>query len=398
VTPRLPGRETLARLLRALIADEMEVQGRRAPGASVEANWGDGSRIDEDGLGFDSLGRLDLAARVNSYFHLHEVGIEDYLLIAPDLGGWLDIIEKSLAIRFERITFRTSGSTGTPKPVTHAVALLDEEVSEISALLDGAKRIIGLVPAHHIYGFLFTIRLPEALGIPFLDARAIAPGRLAGLLAAGDAIVATPHLYGYLLRSGLRFPDGVRGISSTGPLPAETRAALAGAGLSDITEIYGSSETAGIGHRRSGGAPFALFHHWRRDDHDHLMREGLDAPVMLPDEAEWLSPTELRPVARRDGGVKIGGINVFPTRIAETLREHPLVRTCALRPVDPDGDASRRRLSAFIVLSDETVDEAAAQSELLRFCAQHLRAVERPVSLTFGRDLPRNAIGKLAAW
>jgi long-chain acyl-CoA synthetase len=393
-----PSRSALKRLLVSLIADEIEILRRRAVDPATQLSWMDETRIDEEGLGFDSLGRLDLAARLNSFFHLHEVGIEDYLLLAPTLGGWLDIVEKSLGLRFEHISFKTSGSTGAPKAVTHKTALLDEEVAALATLLEGTQRVVTLVPAHHIYGFLFTIRLPEALDVPVIDARILPPGRLARALEPGDLVIATPHLYGYLLRAGMRFAEGVMGVSSTAPLPSSLRAELAQAGLASLHEIYGSSETAGLGHRAASDAPFALFPHWRKIDADRVMRAGLDAPVTIPDRVDWAGTAAIRPIGRRDGAVKIGGINVFPAQIAEALKAHPLVKDCAVRALDPDGDETRRRLSAFVVPEGGAGEEADLLAALLRFCAQTMKAAERPADIRFGAELPRNAMGKLAGW
>jgi 4-coumarate--CoA ligase (photoactive yellow protein activation family) len=389
------GETDIARLTIALIADEIELQSKKTVGPEIWSAWTSETRIDEDGIGLDSLARLDLAGRFNSYFHLHEVGIEDYLLLEKTIGGWARIVAKALSIASERITFQTSGSTGVAKQCTHAFADLNAETREHARLLAGTKRILSLVPPHHIYGFLFSVRLPAALNIPVIDARALPPGRLLGDLMEGDLLVATPFLFRYLERSCPAFPAGIQAVTSTAPMPPDLREALAAKGLTALMEIYGSSETAGIGWRTSSHEGFTLFKAWRRHGDDLARNERT---FETPDQVVWVDQRTLKPVGRRDGAVQVGGINVFPQQIAETLKELPFVAECVVRLQANDNDKARSRLAAFVVLADATLDTEAARIAILKHCAEKLRAAERPVSLDFGQALPVNAMGKLAAW
>lgn len=388
----------LFRVVASLLADEIARLRGKPPAAHATALWTVDTTLEDD-LGLDSLARLDVAARVNQFFHLHEVGIEDYLLMEPTIGGWVGIVDKSLAHSFERITFQTSGSTGAPKPCTHQLAHLSAEVDALAELFAGVTQVVAFVPSHHIYGFLFTVLLPARLKVPVLDARALSAGALRASAADAALWVATPHLWTYLATSLPVFPHGVRGVTSTAPMPADLARRLAAQGLVELTEVYGSSETAGIGWRREPGGFFHLFPQWTRaPTGDALLRAGDTEPTPLMDAVEWQGARALRPTGRRDGAVQIGGVNVFPERIAATLAEHEGVAACHVRAFAASGDHARLRLKAFVVPALGYLDTAALEQALTAWAQARLAPLERPVSFTFGPEPPRNTMGKLTDW
>ena len=115
--------------------------------------WSDATRIDQD-LGADSLELMNLATSLSTAIHLHESGIEDYLLARRSFGQWVDVAAAGLERFCGALTFSTSGSTGTAKPCTHALDSLQQEVAVLAGLFAGRRRIVVAVPAHHIYGFV----------------------------------------------------------------------------------------------------------------------------------------------------------------------------------------------------------------------------------------------------
>lgn len=394
-------RDALFRLLVSLIAEHLGRARKRAVDPAEWTRWDLKTTIDEDGIGVDSLGRLDLIARVNEFFHMYEVGSEDYLVVRRTLGDWVEIVEATLERKFKSLTFQTSGSTGEPKKVRHSVARLVEEIEAFGAVFERPTRIIACPPAHHVYGFLFTILAPRLWGAEVLDARAAAPSVLRRA-TSGDLVVATPFHWDLLMRGlgGARAPAGVRGVVSGAPTPPELWRAIETAGVERLVEIYGSTETAGVGWRDAADAPFRLLPIWRRlsaaeDPNDLLVRtrppEDL-APT--PDQLSWRSEDEFRPVGRRDGAVQIGGVNVFPAKVRARIEELDVVAECAVRKTDDHADA---RLKAFVVLADP-LTEALATEALEAHCRARLAAAERPIAFTFGAALPRNEMGKLRDW
>jgi 4-coumarate--CoA ligase (photoactive yellow protein activation family) len=383
----------LMRVIAGIVADEIARETKRSPPVGEVVGWNAATRLDEDGLGLDSLMLLQAAQRVADLFCMREVGYEDYLLVSRRLGDWTELVAKSLAVKCETIVFRTSGSTGEPRNCAQPYAQLVEEAAILAGLSGGPKRIVGCVAPQHIYGFLHTILSAAALGLESVDLRATPPAARLGRLRAGDLVVATPHLWGLMAEAGERFPEGVLGMTSTAPMPAALADRLAEMGLSRLVEIYGSSETSGIGWRADHGAPYELLPWWRREGGGIARADG--PVVALPDVVEWLDARRLRPLRREDGAVQVGGVNVYPARVADTIRRWPGVADCLVRRA---GSGAASRLEAFVVLPELDADEAALVRELTSFCARELAAPERPARIAIGRGLPVDAMGKLTAW
>jgi long-chain acyl-CoA synthetase len=383
------------RVIKALLAEELSSARAKTVTVSEQLSWTPELSMQEH-IGLDSLGRLDFAARLNQFFHMHHVGIEDYLLIQRSLGEWDGIVAKSLDKFFGAITFQSSGSTGDPKRHVHDVANLHLEVRELAAAIGPAKRVIAMVPPHHIFGFLFTVMLPDALGIDVVDARGFGPSWLAREGRAGDLVVATPHQWRAIATAMPAFVQGITGVVSTAPMPDALSDQLATMGLTRLTQIYGSSETAGIGSRHSHLQPFALFPHWMRTaDGSGIMRHGLPAQTLaLPDHVDWRDDRHLLPAGRLDGAIQIGGKNVSPEDVRQTILRHPDVADCAVRGFALDGDNARTRLKAFIVPRAD----CALDCVLPSWATSNVPELLRPSAWSFGPTLPRNDMGKLTDW
>ncbi len=350
------------------------------------------------GLDLDSIDLLAAAGRVNECFHLHESGIEDHLLGAAMIGAWTDIVLRGLEVYDDRVSFLTSGSTGTPKVVTHEAELLDQEADELARRFAGRMRVVSLVPANHLFGYIFTVLLPAKLGVGVLDARQMGAGALSRELRATDLIVSIPAMWEYLLTSVRTFP-GCAGVSSTSPLKPALHAGLLASGLCSIMEVYGSTETGGIGVRLAPGDAYTLHPFWERAGDDAIVRVRADgrreAPTELMDHVSWEGERALRVLSRRDRAVKVAGINVFPSRVEEILRQHQRVREVRVRLMRAEeGD----RLKAFVVPSDEVTDRESLRSAIDEYAATMLSSHERPRAWTIGDALPTNAMGKSADW
>lgn len=364
--------------------------------------WHAGLQLQQD-LGADSLELMQLSSALAMALSPQDGGALQQLHALPTVGQWAAAARDSLRRQSGKFGFATSGSTGRARYCYHDAPLLWQEVAALARLLPGRRRILCAVPAHHVYGFLFSILLPRALGlsgVPVVDLRASAPAALAGQLRSGDLVVAHPLYWSGVSDSGAALPGNVLGVSSGAPCPARVAQALRALGLATLMEVYGSSETAGVGWRTQEDAPYRCFPWWRAatDAAGGLLRTLPDGALRhypAQDRLEWLGDDSFRPMGRVDHAVQVGGVNVFPAHVASVLTRHPGVRAACVRLMRPDEGT---RLKAFVVPADASADRPALAALLDAWSREVLSAAERPVSLTLGESLPVGSNGKPRDW
>ena len=267
-------RRTLSRVL----ADQLYAELRRlrlgSPGGPASWNWTDATRLDEFGpAAIDSLDLLSLSAATAEL--LPDAGLGPMLMQARCFGAWCDAVFGSVRHPPRQVTFRSSGSTGMPRRTTHALVGLEDEAIALASLIGNSRRrVLSAVPAHHAYGFIHSVLLPRHLGgLPVIELRGHAPAELAMLLQPGDLVLGHPAFWEAVLRglAGTLSVDVV-GVTSSAPCPAETAVGLRQAGLARLLQIYGASETGGIGWRDDPAQPYTLLAGGRRGG-DGLLRE-----------------------------------------------------------------------------------------------------------------------------
>lgn len=370
---------TLLPVVASAIADEWAALRDETPGPDPFA-WDGDTRIGGEDLPADSLALVRLATRIGQMFHLEEAGAGDNLLRFRTLGDWAEMAATGVA-EVGKITFLTSGTTGDPKPRTHHLEWLEQEAAFLAGYFrrtaPGRRRVYALAPPHHIYGFLFGVLLPRALDLPVLPAGHPAqwqPGRL----EPGDLVVGFPAVWQHLAERVPTLPGNLHGVTSTAPCPPELHRRLLEQGLAGLTEVFGSSETAGVGLRENPEAPFELMPHWIPGEPGELVRRtpegGAAAVAFDTDHIQWQTPRRFYPQGRADGVVQVGGLNVDPVAVARRLEEHPAVAAAEVAR-DPGLD----RLVAWITpLSDDTEDSTALRDDLEQW-ATSLSPPERPI-------------------
>lgn len=299
-----------------------------------------------------------------------------------------------------RLVFHTSGSTGSPRPYVHEYDSLVEEVLVMAPAPPNCGRVVSVMPAHHIFGFVFSLVLPKVLGRPAVFFPPMVTADLLGSLRPDDLLVAFPLFWEHLLEAAPRLPEGLRGMSATAPLSDAVWEGLLRKGLAGLTEVYGATEVSALARRRRPHDPFSLLAYWGKEAGPDGRCAGffrcppsgglLRHPLL--DKLDWLGEREFVPAGRTDGVVQVAGVNVSPAEVERRLRAVPGVRDCRVRLMRPDEGA---RLKAFVVPED---DARFTARELRRILRGDLPAAAVPRVFTFGPSLPRTATGKATDW
>ena len=397
--------ERLGDFLMDLIMAEISAIRRGLP-LPLSASKNISIAIGEGGLGLDSLEIMAISTSLYRTLHINDSKIEDNFFNKLTVADWQAIVVKSLNVFSRFISFKTSGSTGLNRYHSHCIYQLEKEAALLGQQFKGRKRILRVVPSHHIYGFIFTVLLPRYLGvgIQVMDIRGISLNALKSTISPGDLIIAYPEFWQSLDESAINFPVDVIGINSSGPCPSGVGTNLIAKGISHFFEIFGSTETAGIGWRKNPHSDYTLFPFWEKMEFDNeisrLDLEGKQVTYKLQDILRWSSSTEFTVEGRVDNIVQIGGINVSLDTVSNKLKLHPMIKEVAVRMMRPEEGT---RLKAYIVLKNINDQETDSNQEvilrdILRFIDNHLETAERPKSITIGTNIPKNKMGKHCDW
>lgn len=265
--------------------------------------------------GLSSMQIVELSAYVNSFFNFLDVEQAPNLLIDTQIDNW---VNKILAVRKERdayITFQSSGTSGISKSVTHSIESINTEVAYLKTIINKPSRVLSYVPSNHIYGFLFTIVLPQSWNIPVVKA-----SQLDSLqFQKDDLIVATPFNWQFIYSSLNNIKMELSGISSGAPLNDGLYKELENKGIA-ITEIYGSTETAGIGFRHNSFKAFELYPYWAfSESRKSIVRKYDFQEFQLLDQINLLPTYHFTIGSRIDEMIQIGGVNISLKNIQEKL-------------------------------------------------------------------------------
>ena len=354
------------------------------------------------GMALDSLARMQLATAAAVWCNAYDAGFEDIFLAKRNARDWAEAMRRARSAGASDFTFSTSGSTGKRQHIRHAQEFLMDEaqswaqVFQTSAL--PVSRIVTLVPCHHIYGFIWGVLVPKALGVPVLDASHEALPEL----LAGDLLVAVPDQWQWLAGSARAGPVPVQGVTSTAPMPGPLHQRLvvaqtaAPAFLARLLQIYGSTQTGGIAWRDRPDKPYILAPNCRRSAGggiELLLPGGSLVPLALQDELQWTGANEFELLRRTDCCVQVGGHNVSTAWVKEQLLEHFAVQDASVRL---DTDAPLSRLKAFVVL--RVPGDQSQQASLEAWVLHHLPWYANFSSIRYGAQIPRNALGKHSDW
>lgn len=421
---------TVLRLIKDLTLDEWRAQ--RPNSMHTLADLSDPSALLSQQLQADSLELFQIATRVAVFFELHQTGVETSLLGEPRLQTWLEIIKSARANYDLTLRFSTSGSTGQPKYITHRLDHLMTEVQFWSRLLPQPATILSVVPSHHLYGFIFSVLLPAAWQAhhgnanpanaqsqtetetqterepALIDFRQHPPTLLQQYDHAPTLLIGYPEYWRALIKFNIHLPETLCAISSTAPCPRDVANGLKQLGLSRLIQIYGSSETGAIGWRDDPDAGYQLLPYWQpqcsatttaspEDKPTYLIQTAIDDETHYPiqDQLHWANENTFVVGPRIDKAVQVGGINVFPEHIAKMLEQLEGIDAVSVRLIRAE---EGEHLKAFVATNAAEAEYKALKARIDQFCEQHLKPVERPKAITFGRKLPKSGLGKIIDW
>jgi 4-coumarate--CoA ligase len=171
-----------------------------------------------DGLALDSLACMQLATAAAVWCNAQDTGFEDLFIAKRSAQGWAEAMQRARSAGAKGFTFSTSGSTGKRQHIRHAYDTLIGEAYSWAQVLRAftvpVRRIVTLVPCHHIYGFIWGVMVPKALDVPVVDASHEALPEL----LAGDLVVGVPDQWQWLAGSARAGAVPVQGVTSTAPM------------------------------------------------------------------------------------------------------------------------------------------------------------------------------------
>lgn len=293
----------------------------------------------------------------------------------------------------------TSGSSGRPKsnPKTWGsfAASTGFNASLVERLAGAGANLVATVPPQHMYGMETTVLLPLLGAFAVHVGRPFFPLDIARALAAAEAprvLVSTPVHLRALLDSGVELPPLALVLSATAPLPAELARGLETAYRTCVLELFGSTETCVIGHRRT-----AFDATWRRfpgvefepsEDGTRVGAPWFVQPTLLQDVIDPL-PGGFHLRGRSGDLLEIAGKRASLADLTRRLLAIPGVDDGVIFPADEPDAAGVRRLVALVVapgIDAECILAALRESVDPVFLPRPLRRIAR---------LPRNETGKL---
>lgn len=292
----------------------------------------------------------------------------------------------------------TSGSSGPPKaqPKTWGgfCRVTGRNAALLAGIAGGPAQLLATVPSQHMYGMELSVLLPLRGGFGLHIDRPFFPADIAAALEAlpePRVLVTTPVHLRALVASGQPLPPLTAIVSATAPLGRELAQAAEAATGARVVEVFGSTETCVIAHRRAARedawTPYDGVRLVPRPDGALVEAGWLPEPVLLQDVIEPLPDGRFRLAGRASDHLEIAGKRASLGELTRRLLAIEGVRDGVV--FQPDSDGPVHRVAALVVAP--ALDEAAILAALRDavdpvFLPRPLRRVEA---------LPRNDTGKL---
>jgi acyl-coenzyme A synthetase/AMP-(fatty) acid ligase len=298
----------------------------------------------------------------------------------------------------------TSGSTGRPKPnpkpwaSVHASSLHNARTLADALVLESGAlaHVVATVPPQHMYGLELSVLLPLLGPFAVHGGKPFFPADVAAALAdvpAPRILVTTPIHLQALLRDPVQLPALGAITSATAPLSRELAAEAEARYGAPVVELFGSTETCVIAHRRtSQESAWHLYPDLAlRPQPDGTLVDApyFNQPVALQDVVELLPDHCFHLRGRNADLVEIAGKRASLADLTHRLLAlSGVTDAVALQLDEPDG-AGVRRIAALVVAP------GCCESALLDELRHAVDPVFLPRPLRRVENLPRNETGKL---
>ncbi|MEA3412397.1 MAG: AMP-binding protein [Pseudomonadota bacterium] len=313
-------------------------------------------------------------------------------------GTWEPVLPSGI----HAIKLFTSGSTGISKVVTKSAANLLDEARAIAAEFDWPTGpVVAGVPPQHLYGLTFSVLLPWVLGNALVDEMPRYPRDVLQALRhnGGKTLISVPAQYQAMLEDGTDL-RGILCVSAAAPLPGNLARQWQQQNGTDILEIYGSTETGVIGHRRQMSAEaWQVFPQVSvSTEQDSLkvkspfVSDEFTAGFLTGDRVTSPKQGRFQLLGRSDTVVKIAGKRVSLTNIEDCIVSCPGVAEAAVIAVPAMGVVRDLAIWAAVVADG---NQPLSPRQLQMDLRGKLEGIEIPRRILVVDRLPCTSTGKL---
>lgn len=330
----------------------------------------------------------------------------------------------------------TSGTTGFPKGVmlSSENILFDIDASLEMLEFDSNERMLTILPLFHAFGQTVCMNLILKVGATSVLLERFTPNLaletmerhkvtiFPGVPAMYAAILHTPMEHGYDL-SSLRLC-----VSGGAPMPETVQKAfeakfnvaiLEGDGPTECSPVTSVNPPPHKGIRKIGsiGLPIPGVEIKIFDDNDQELPTNEIGEIVVRGKnvmlgyyknpeataeamrSGWYHTGDMGKidedgyvfiVDRKKDMIIVGGINVYPTEVENTLLQHPAVLDCAVVG-KPDAERGEVPLAVIVPKPDTHPDPR----EILAFARQRMAVFKVPREVIFRQELPRSNTGKV---
>lgn len=291
----------------------------------------------------------------------------------------------------------TSGSTGVPIPHEKLWGSLAKNVHiALKALeISPGTSVVGTTPSQHMYGFESNALLCLHGRTILYDDKPFFPADIAQALEAISSprfLVTTPFHLEKLLESGVRLPNIDRILCATAPLSQDLAQRAETVLDSELSEIFGSTETGQIATRRTSQTDeWTLLGDIKISKHSEgftASGEHLLAPITLMDMVEISGQRSFRLVGRNKDMVNIAGKRSSLGYLNSILKQVPGVID-GIFFIPTAAASSHQRLA--LAYTSASIAPHELQKELRRY----IDPVFLPRPLLRVDEIPRNPTGKV---